>query len=592
MTRNPIRIGNCSGFNGDRRSAIREILDGDPVDVVVGDYLAEVTLAGMVSRVASGKGRAWSEEFLVQLDGSLADVLDRGIKLVVDAGAFDPAGLAGEVRKLAAELGRTANVAHVEGDNLLDRLDELTAAGETFPSLDTGEPLSAWGLKPSSANAYLGGWGIVEALRSGADVVICGRVTDASLVVGPAAWWHGWGPDDFDALAGAVVAGHVIECGPQATGGNFSGFAAVPGMLHPGFPIAEIAADGSCVITKHANAGGAVTTDTVKAQLLYEIQGPIYLNPDVTVDLRPVCVEAAGPDRVRVSGTKGLAPASTTKVAITAFAGYENSIEAYLCGLDIEAKAELVLAQTTLALADSGIEFHRIDRLGTAGVDPASLEEATVTLRIVGRSADADSLAPPRFFRAMASGILGSIPGFHCESHHLRFTRPSPVVEYWPGIVSIAALPHVAVLDDGTRVVPVEPSTRAAPPTVGADEAPPPVDAGPCLRRPLGRVAHARSGDKGGNSNVGIWVAPEAYEWLRSELSEVRFRQLFPESEGLRVTRHEFPNLSAVHFVVHGNLGTGASSNGRLDALGKSVGEYLRARHLDVPIAFLPEQYR
>ncbi|MGQ0845735.1 MAG: acyclic terpene utilization AtuA family protein [Sporichthyaceae bacterium] len=587
MSARPIRIGNCSGFSGDRRTAIREILDGDPVDAIVGDYLAEVTLAGMVGRAASGRGRAWSEDFLTQLNGNLAELLDRGIKVVVDAGAFDPAGLAEEVRKLAAEVGRTANVAHVEGDNVLGRLDELIAAGENFPSLDTGEPLSAWGLTPSSANAYLGGWGIAEALESGADVVICGRVTDASLVVGTAAWWHGWGTGDWDALAGAVVAGHVIECGPQATGGNFSGFASVPGMLHPGFPIAEVFADGSSVITKHANAGGTVTTDTVTAQLLYEIQGPIYLNPDVTVDLRPVRVEADGPDRVRVSGAAGSAPSPTTKVAFTAVAGFENSIEAYLCGLDIDAKADLVVSQTKLALAASGISFHRIDRIGSAAEDPATMEAATVTLRIVGRAPDAESLMPGRFFGPMASGILGSIPGFHCDSHNLRFTRPTPVVEYWPGVMAMAALVHEAVLDDGTRVLAPEPPHRAIPPTVPDDPAPPAAAAGPTVRTALGRIAHARSGDKGGNSNVGIWVTPDAFEWLRGELTVDRFRRLFTESADLRVTRHEFPHLGAVHFVVHGNLGTGASSNGRLDALGKSVGEYLRARHLDVPVALL-----
>jgi len=586
MTKHPIRIGNCSGFSGDRRSAIREILDGDPVDVIVGDYLAEVTMASMVQRTAAGHPRLWSDEFAIQLEGNLADILDRGIKVVVNAGGFDPAGLAAQVRAGAAALGRTASVAHVEGDNLLGRLDELTAAGEQFSHLDTGKPLSDWGLPPSSANAYLGGWAIAAALAGGADVVICPRVTDASLVVGAAAWWHGWAPSDLDALAGAVVAGHIIECGPQATGGNFSGFTAIDGMIHPGFPIAEVAADGSAVITKHAGHGGAVTTDTVTAQLLYEIQGPLYLNPDVTVDLRTVRVEAVDPDRVRVHGATGLAPSPTTKVAITAVDGWENAVEAYLCGLDVDAKADLVEAQARAAIAGSGVRLHRVDRIGTAGVDPESIEAATVTLRFVGRADDPEPLAPKRFFRALASTILSSIPGFHCDSHHPRATKPSPVVAYWPGLVSCAVLSEVAVLDDGTRLEAPQPH-RAEVPVVDSDPAPTPLPTDETVRVPLGRIAHTRSGDKGGNSNVGIWVRPEAWDWLRAELSEVRFRQLFPESAGLPVSRHEFPQLHAVHFMVHGNLGTGGSSNGRLDALGKSLGEYLRARHVDVPVALL-----
>ena len=249
-----------------------------------------------------------------------------------------------------------------------------------------------------------------------------------------------------------MVAGHIIECGPQATGGNFSGFPTVPGMLNPGFPIAEVAADGSCVITKHPGTDGAVTTDTVTAQLLYEIQGPLYLNPDVTVDLRTVHVEAAGPDRVAVHGATGFAPSPTTKVAITAMAGWENTIEAYLCGLDIDAKAALVEAQARAALAGSGVELLRVDRIGTAGEeDPESLEAATVTLRFVGRADDAEPLAPKRFFRALASTILMSIPGFHCDSHHPRASKPSQVVAYWPGLVSCAVLAETVTLNDGSH---------------------------------------------------------------------------------------------------------------------------------------------
>ncbi len=590
-TREPIRIANCSGFNGDRRSAITEVLAGDPVDAIVGDYLAEVTLAGMVGRAAAGRGRAFAEEFLRQLDGNLGTILERGIKVIVDAGAFDPAGLAAEVRKMAAETGHTVNVAHLEGDNLLDRVDALSAAGE-LKHLDSLAELDSWGLRPSSANAYLGGWGIVVALQAGADVVICPRVTDASLVVGAAAWWHGWGVDDWDVLAGAVVAGHIIECGPQATGGNFSGFTAIPGIDHPGFPIAAVAADGSCVITKHAGSGGAVTTDTVTAQLLYEIQGPLYLNPDVSVDLRATAVGQLAPDRVAVTGTKGFPASFTTKVAITAVNGYENSFECYLTGLDIEAKAELVLAQARRALADSPVEIVRVDQIGTAAQDPATMEAATVSLRIVGRCAEAEPLMPVRFFGPVASTILASIPGFHCESHTLRFSRPSAVVEYWPGVVSMRALTEVVVLEGGERARVPGPTVRGVVIPYPANDANAAAPTADTVRVPLGRVAHARSGDKGGNSNVGIWVEPPAWEWLRTFLSTDRFRALFPEAAALELTRHEFPALCAVHFVVHGNLGTGASSNARLDALGKSVAEYVRARHVDVPRELVPEQYR
>jgi len=586
--RSPIRIANCSGYSGDRREAIREILDGGDVDVIVGDYLAEVTIAAMAARRMRGRGEGFSEELLHQLDGCLDEILDRGIKLVVNAGGFDPAGLAARLRAPTPG-GRTATVAHLEGDDLVGRLDELQRAGHRLESLDTGEPLSVWGHEPLSASAYLGAWGIVDALAAGADIVVCPRVTDASLVVGPAAWWHEWETEAWDRLAGAVVAGHVIECGPQATGGNFSGFAGVPGLVHPGFPIAEIDDRGDAVITKHPGTGGAVTTDTVTAQLLYEIQGPIYLNPHVTVDLRGVALADEGPDRVRISGTTGTPPPPTTKLAITAMTGWENSFNVYLCGLEIDEKAALVEAQARDVLAGSEVELHRIDRVGSAASDPATIEEATVTLRLVGRCDRPEPLKPAAFFQRVHGTILSSIPGFHAEGGTGRSTRPSPLVEYWPARVAVAALEPVVVHDDGTRA-PVRAVPTATPPEV------PPQDASPAMTRageadlvraPLGRVAHARAGDKGGNSNVGLWTDETAWPWLRETLSTDRLRRLYPEVAALRVTRHELPNLRAVHFVLHGSLGTGCSSNGRLDALGKSVGEFLRARELEIPRALL-----
>lgn len=594
MSTRPIRIANCSGFSGDRPTAIREILAGDPVDVIVGDYLAEVTLAGMVGRSPSGQGAGWSLDFVSQLQGILTELVDRRIKLVVDAGAFDPAGLAEQVRRMGAEEGRTIAVAHVEGDNLLGRLDELQDQGVRLTNIDTGQPLSSWPHSPLSANAYLGGWGITRALSSGADVVICPRVTDASLVVGTAAWWHGWSSTDWDRLAGAVVAGHVIECGPQATGGNFSGFAMIPDMEHPGFPIAEVEESGATVITKHSGGGGAVTPDTVTAQMLYEIQGPLYLNPDVTVDLCSTRIAELAPDRVRISGSSGRPPPATTKVAITALNGYENSFRVYLTGLDMEAKTELVLRQARRALAESDARILRVDQIGSAVANPATIEEATVAMRIVGRAAEPDPLRARNFFRPVASTILGSIPGFHCESHTTRTTSPSPVVEYWPALVPMDRLEHSVVFDNGERELVPGPAVTAEPADMQRngcehefpDEA---VCGGERVTVPLGDIAHARSGDKGGNSNVGVWVRPPAWSWLRSELSIERFRSLFSESHDLKVSRHEFPNLCAVHFVVHGNLGDGASSNGRLDALGKSVGEYLRARHVEIPRALLDD---
>ncbi len=302
----PIRIANCSGFYGDRLSAAREMVEGGPIDVLTGDWLAELTMLILWKGRQRDASRGWARTFLTQMEEVLGTCVDRGIKVVTNAGGLNPAGLADEVRTVADRLGLTVGVAHVEGDDLVPRLDELQQDGHDLAHLDTGVPLADAGGEVVTANAYLGAWPIVEALRGGADVVVCPRVTDASLVVGPAAWHHGWEPTEWDRLAGAVAAGHLIECGPQVTGGNYAFFTEVPGLEHPGFPIAEVADDGSSIITKHPGTGGRVSVGTVTAQLLYEIAGPDYPNTDVVARFDTVPLNEDAPDRVRVSGTRGL----------------------------------------------------------------------------------------------------------------------------------------------------------------------------------------------------------------------------------------------------------------------------------------------
>jgi hypothetical protein len=285
-----IRIGNCSGFYGDRFSAMREMLDGGDLDVLTGDYLAELTMLILGRDRRKDADLGYAKTFLRQMDECLSSAVDRGVRIVVNAGGLNPAGLTARLRELAERLGVTAKFAYVEGDDLLARAAEL----------GLGAPLTA--------NAYLGAWGIARCLSAGADVVVTGRVTDASVTVGPAAAHFGWGRDDYDRLAGAVAAGHVIECGAQATGGNFSFFTEIADLTRPGFPIAEIHRDGSSVITKHAGTGGAVTVDTVTAQLVYEIGGARYPGPDVTTRLDTLDLAQDGPDRVLVSGVIGEPP--------------------------------------------------------------------------------------------------------------------------------------------------------------------------------------------------------------------------------------------------------------------------------------------
>ena len=319
-----LRIANCSGFYGDRLSAAREMVEGGPIDVLTGDYLAELTLMILLKDRLRDPELGYARTFLRQLEEVAATCKKRGIRIVVNAGGLNPAGLARAARALYDRLGLRAVVAHVEGDDLMPKLAALQARGERFTHLDKGIPLSELGVPVLSANAYLGGWGIAAALEHGADLVICPRVTDAALTLGPAAWKFGWRADDWDRLAAGVVAGHIIECGAQCTGGNYSFFHEVPGLEYPGFPVAEMHADGSFVITKHPGTGGLVSVGTVTAQLLYEIGGAAYPNPDVTARFDTIQLEQEGPDRVRVYGVRGGPPPPTTKVCINHFGGYKN----------------------------------------------------------------------------------------------------------------------------------------------------------------------------------------------------------------------------------------------------------------------------
>jgi hypothetical protein len=580
-----LRIANCSGFYGDRLSAAREMVEGGPVDVLTGDYLAELTLMILLKDQLKDATLGYAKTFMVQLEDVAATCKSRGIKIVVNAGGLNPAGLAQAARALYDRLGVRASVAHIAGDDLKPKLEDLQRQGVPLDHLDKGTPLSALRAPVLSANAYLGGWGIAAALERGADLVICPRVTDAALALGPAAWKFGWARDDWDRLASAIVAGHIIECGAQCTGGNYAFFGEVPGLDHPGFPIAEMRSDGTFVITKHPGTGGLVSVGTVTAQLLYEIAGPRYLNPDVTARFDTITLTQEAPDRVRVSGVRGEPPPPTTKVCINYFGGYKNSMTFVLTGLDIEEKARL--AEETLwklvggreRFAETHVSLQRADR-----PDPRRNEEAFARLTISVKDPDAKKVG-----RAFADKVvemaLASYPGFFMTSPP---THESQVGVYWPALVPADAVAHQVVIGEETIAIPPTPVPKSAPPvqppSVPAGEEP----AGATREVPLGTICGARSGDKGGNANVGVWVrSPDAYRWLSRYLTVERLRELLSETRDLDVDRFEFPNLNALNFVVKGLLGDGVAASLRSDPQAKSLGEYLRAKIVAIPESLL-----
>lgn len=623
-----LRIANCSGFYGDRLAAAREMIDGGPIDVLTGDWLAELTMLILAKDKAKNPEGGFAKTFVAQMTDVLADCVERKIKVVSNAGGLNPAGCAAAIEAIAAQAGISCTVAYVEGDDIVGRIDEARAAGYDLANLDTGEKLDELGVVPVTANAYLGAWGIVEALNRGADVVITGRVTDAAVIVGPAAWHFGWERTDWDELAAAVVAGHIIECGAQCTGGNYAFFEDVPGIEHLGFPIAEIAADGSFVVTKHPGTGGMVSVGTVTAQLLYEIQGLDYLNPDATVRMNSIRLDPDGPDRVRVHTIRGLPGPPTAKVAINYMGGFRNTMTFVLTGLDIERKAEI--AERTLwsmipggreSFAGVDVRLRRTDR-----PDPATNDDALAELRVTVMDPDPDKVGRA-FSNTVIEMVLASYPGFFTTSTP---TNASSYGVYWPAVVP-SSFPEHAVVIGGERIAigppptepprlarrvpnrsPVETTARPKqaplvsnhPETISVlldDLAKRRLHAGPddetywddlpMAPVALGRLVGARSGDKGGNANIGVWApTDDAYDWLQWYLSVDRLRSLLPaETEGLEVDRYELPNLRAMNFVIRGLLGRGVAASTRTDPQAKGLGEYLRAKVIDLPLTLLDD---
>ena len=576
-----LRIANCSGFYGDRISAAREMVEGGPIDVLTGDYLAELTMMILLKDKMKKAETGYAKTFLRQLQEVAKSCSERDIKIVVNAGGLNPAGLANAAKKIYADQGVSAEVAYIEGDNLLPRLQELQDSGEKLAHLDRGVPLSDLEAEVLSANAYLGGWGINQALQRGADLVIAPRVTDAAVVVGPAAWKFGWARDDWDQLAAAVVAGHIIECGTQCTGGNYSHFQEIKKMTRAGFPIAEMNADGSFVITKHPGTDGEVSVGTITAQLLYEI-GPIrYANPDVIARFDTLQLEQEGPDRVRVSGIRGEPAPPTIKVCMNYLGGFKNSTTFVIPGGDTEAKAKRAeenfweyvggrdqFEETMVSLRRGSHDGHDAFALLTIGA--RDLDEKKVSRG---------------YWNAGVELSLASYPGVNLTS---TSRSASAITIYWPALVSSNKVDERVIV--GNEVVPIPPPEipasfeeipEAAKPTGS-------VPSGPTRKAPLGSVCGARSGDKGGNANVGFWAtSPEAYLWLDDFLTPDKIRELYPEAAKLDVTRHPLPNMLSINFVIHGLLGEGVSASLRPDAQAKMLGEELRGVPVEIPESLL-----
>ncbi len=581
----PIRIANCSGFFGDRISAAREMVEGGPIDVLTGDWLAELTMLILARTRLKRPNGGYARTFVTQMEEVMGTCLDKGIRVVTNAGGLDPDGCAEGVQEVAEKLGLHPKIAYVKGDDLMPRIADLIAEDQ-LRHFESGEPIKEADFL--TANAYFGCWGIVDALNQGADIVITGRTTDAAVVCGPAAWHHGWTRDDWDELAGAVAAGHVIECGTQATGGNYSFFKEVPGMERIGFPWAEIAEDGSSVIGMHDDVGGEVSIGTVTSQLLYEISSPEYYGPDVTTRFDTIKLEQVDKNRVRMHEIKGEPPPETLKVCINRAGGFRNDMSICLAGLDIEEKAELIEKAFWAACPYGPEDFEtaKFHLMRTDHPDPASNEEAVAILKISLRDPNPDKVGR-KTTNAFGDMALATIPGFFGVGGGPSNGRPYGV--YVPACIPSKTVPQEVVIlgEDSHKISSVIPQEEvkvqpAAGPTAKAPD-------GPTKRVPLGHVFGSRSGDKGGNANLGVFArGDEAYAWIEEFLTEEKIRELLPEVQGMPIDRYSLPAIRSINFVIHGLLEEGVAASTRQDGQAKSLGEWLRARVVDMPEVLLP----
>ncbi len=587
-----VRIGGASGFWGDSRIAAPQLVRSGRIDYLVFDYLAETTMAILVGARAKKPELGYATDFVeVAMRSVLKDVAAAGIKVVSNAGGINPHGCAKALTQMIEAEGLRLKVAVVEGDDVHAQVRDLIAAGQL--DMFTAEPLPE---RVLSANAYLGAVPIARALAAGADIVVTGRCVDSAVTLGPLMHEFGWSSADFDRLAGGSLAGHIIECGCQATGGLFTDWQSVPGWATMGYPIAECRADGSFTLTKPEGTGGLVARAPVAEQLLYEIGDPgAYALPDVICDFREVTIEQEGEGRVRVAGARGLAPTDSYKVSATAMQGFRAAGTLVIVGIDAVAKAErtaaAILERTRSLLAEAGMaDFSatHVEVLGAeASYGPHGRAGAAreVMMRVVADHADRRALE--LFAREIAPAGTSWAPGTTGPGGG----RPSvaPLIRPLAFMLHKSAVAVSFTLDDHRHPVTID-LHGGAMPAAGEPAQPPPLpadaDAEATITLPLLRLAWARSGDKGNLSNIGVIARRE--EWLPllwDRLTPARVRDWFAYLMQGEVERFWLPGIGAINFLLHDALDGGGPASHRLDPLGKGMAQMLLEMPIEVPLA-------
>lgn len=579
MGKDILRIGNAGGYWGDDLGALKRQLDGGPIDVITMDFLAEITMSILHKQLQRDPKAGYARDFVTQMRTVMATAVERGVTIISNAGGARPRSCAEALLAVATESGLYPTIGVVEGDDVLDELSEWHRRGVDLSNMDDGQPFESIADRVISANAYFGAAPVVEALTRGAQIVVTGRVTDTGITVAPMMHHFGWRCDDFDKIASGIIAGHILECGAQATGGNFTDWRAVPSYHHIGYPIAEVYADGSFVVTKHQGTGGLVSVETVREQLVYEMGDPArYLTPDVVVDFTSIQLESDGPDRVRVSGVRGAAPTDSLKVSMSHAEGFKASGAVIVSGPDARAKSETFADILWNRLPD--FEATLVEHIGenaTWGPLSPDTQAPEIMLRFGVR--DPDRTKVQRFAAALAGLILSGPPGVAVTGG-----RPPAqnVVAYWPCLIPrelcTASVTTIGATEDSTVMEFTGPTGpgQVTPTDRDGSEREPVILTGTTMTVPLSAIAHGRSGDKGDTCNIGIIARhPAVYPWLEEHITAERVKEAFRGIATGDVERFEVPNIDALNFLLHGCLGGGGTLSLHIDAQGKTYSHAL-----------------
>ena len=561
----------------------------------------------MQKQLARDPDAGYARDFITQVEPLLEDVVARKIKIITNAGGVNPSGCAKALFSVARARGLTLKVAVIEGDNIVPRLSELREQGVDLKNMETGEELGEYAQAVLSANAYFGALPVVKALESDPDIVLSGRVSDTGITLGALIHEFGWSLEDYDKVAHGIVGGHIIECGAQATGGNFTDWCKVPSFQDVGFPILEVEPDGSFVVTKHPATGGLVTCQTIREQLLYEMGHPqAYLTPDVIADFTGIKLEQERADRVRVSGVRGIKPTDLLKVSVALADGFKSSGAIIISGPDAKAKAkafaEIFWSRLEAELARAGLSPLEDTHTDLVGDDSThrdltpSHQPTEILLRLSARDRQRQKLA---VFRKLLPSLILSGPS------GVAVTGGAPaisdVVRYWPALIpQECALPSVTVYVQEKKSpklqVEAEHKDLAWPKTGGSENTgDPPMDPyspalidpwtdAPQVKVPLMQIAHARSGDKGDTANIGlIGRSPECYVWLRENVTAERIKKWFESISRGEVHRYLVPNLWALNFLLDESLGGGGTVSLYMDPQGKTYSQALLRCRVEVP---------